>query len=343
MRHVQTEQLELGMLIALPVYDDRGRILINSYNELSEKYMQRIKNFGLQGIYVEDDYSSDVDIKDNISYELRARAVQALKDMDIDACIGISKEIVNQLLRNSSWDYGLVDIRSFDEYIYRHSVQVAVLATLIGIGMGLKDKELENLCLAGLLLDIGMMHVGEELSTKEKTLTYMDYANIKIHPKVSVKMLEGRDDIMMTTRMAILQHHENVDGSGYPNGQTGDKIHKFAKILHVADTYDALISKRPFRKCYTYPEAVEYLLGGCNAQFAKEIVLSFVKSVPVYPKGYPIVLSDGREGFVLRNKKGYPLRPVVRLFDGEELDLSEVGKTRNITIRSVMEAEEKFK
>ncbi len=342
MRYVPTEKLELGMLLSLPVYDDRGRILINSYNELSEKYMQRIKGLGLQGVYIEDEVSSDLVIKDNITGELRTKAIKALKNQDIDSCIVLSKEIVNQLLRNSSWDYGLVDIRSFDEYIYRHSVQVAILATLIGVGMGLRERELENLCLAGMLSDIGLMRVGEELQSKEKSLSNVDYANIKVHPLVSLHMIKERDDIMMTTRMGILQHHENVDGSGYPNGKEGDKIHKFAKILHVADTYDALISKRPFRKCYTYPEAVEYLLGGCNVQFEKEIVLHFVKSIPVYPKGYPVSLSDGREGFVLRNRKGYPLRPVVRLFDGEEMDLSEVGKNRNITICSVMESEERF-
>lgn len=343
MRYVPIEKLELGMLIALPVYDTRGRILINGYNELSEKYMQRIKEWGLQGIYIEDNYSSDVEIKDIISEELRNKAVRALKRMDLDACILISKQIVAELLRNSSWDYGLIDIRSFDEYIYRHSVQVAVLSTIIGLGFGYKTAELENLCLAGLLSDIGMMEVGEEYTTTQKDLSYLDFANIKLHPKVAVRMLEKRDDIKMTTRMGVLQHHENVDGSGYPEGRTGDKIHRFAKILHVADTYDALISKRPFRKSYTYTEAVEYLMGGCDVKFDKEVVMQFMRSVPVYPKGYPICLSDGREGFVLRNKKGYPLRPVVRLFDGEEIDLSEVGKTKNLTIRTVMEAEQKFK
>lgn len=343
MRYVPTEKLELGMLIALPVYDDRGRILINGYNVLSEKYMRRIKQMGLQGVYIEDDISSDVEIKDIITEDLRNRAVAALKEKNIDACIKVSKEIVNQLLHNSTWDYGLVDIRSFDQYVYRHSVQVAVIATEIGVGMAYKNRDLEELCLAGLLLDIGMEQVEDGLTRKERSLSFMDYAQIKKHPLQSVQMLEKRDDIMMTTRMAILQHHENVDGSGYPYATQGDKIHRFAKILHVADTYDALISKRPFRKCYTYMEAVEYLMGGCNVKFDKGTVLQFIKNVPVYPKGYPISLSDGREGFVLRNRKGYPLRPVVRLFDGEEIDLSEVRKTKNVTIQSVMETEQKFK
>lgn len=342
MRYVPTERLETGMLIAHPIYDDRGRILIHDYNELSEKYMQKIKELGLQGIYIEDRHSSDVVIKDIISGKLRNKGIHALKALDIGQCINVSKEIVNEMLSNSTWDYGMVDIRSFEEYLYRHSVQVAVLATLIGIGMGFSRKELEELCLGGLLHDLGMLRVGKNISTTDAVLSYIEVAQVRLHPKISLRMIEERRDIMMTTRMAVLQHHENEDGSGYPEGKAGDKIHRFAKILHVADTYDALISKRPYRKPYTYQEAVEYLMGRCNAQFNKEIVQQFLKSVPVYPKGFPVMLSDGREGFVLRNKKGFPLRPVIRLLDGKEIDLSDVKKNRNITLHSVMESEEQF-
>lgn len=343
MRYVPTEELELGMLTALPIYDDRGRILINGYNVLSEKYMQRIRALGVQGIYIEDDISSDVEIKDIISEDLRYRSVEAIQEKNVEVCIKVSKEIVNELLRNSTWDYGLIDIRTFDQYRYRHFVQVAILATEIGLGMGFLNDDLEHLCLAGLLLDIGMVQVEEDLTSQERFFSDMDYEQIKNHPIESFQMIDGRDDIAMTTRLGILQHHENVDGSGYPYGLKGNKIHRFAKILHVADAYDALVSKRPFRKSYTYMEAVEYLMGGCNIKFDRKTVLQFMKSIPGYPKGYPVSLSDGRKGFVIGNRKGYPLRPIIRLFDGKEIDLSEVRKTKNLTIQSVMDNEKKFR
>lgn len=342
MRYVPTEKLELGMLIAFPIYDEKGRMLISGYSELSEKYMLRIRELGLQGVYIEDRHSSDIEIRDMISDALRKRGIYAVKTLDYELCSKVAKEIVNEIVTNMSWDYGMVDIRTFDEYLYHHSVQVAVIAVLMGIGLGLSDKELEHLCLAGLLHDIGMIHVGKNVSTTDETLSYIEVANIKLHPKISLRMIEEHRDIMMTTRMAILQHHENVDGSGYPEGKKGGQIHRFAKILHVADTFDALVSNRPYRKPHTHMEAVEFLMGGCDVQFDKEVVLAFMQSVPVYPKGFPICLSDGREGFVLRNKKGNPLRPVVRLFDGTELDLSDIKKNRSITIQSVMETEEHF-
>lgn len=342
MRYVPTEKLELGMLIASPITDNRGRILINGYTELSEKYLQRIKVLGLPGIYVEDTCSADVTIKDIISPNLRNLGAKAVREQDVELCIKVSKNIVNEILTSSDWDCGMVDIRSFDEYLYRHSVQVAVLSTLIGVGLGLSDKELVELCLAGLLHDMGMTCVAKDVSTTDVALSYLDVKNIKLHPRISVRMIEDYLAIPMTTRMGIMQHHENLDGSGYPEGKCGDKIHPFAKIIHVADTYDALISKRPYRKPYTYMEAVEYLMGRCDSHFDREVVQQFVQKIPVYPKGFPVLLSDGREGFVVSNRKGAPLRPVVRLFDGEEVDLSHIVENRNITICSVLETEEHF-
>ena len=89
-------------------------------------------------------------------------------------------------------------------------------------------------------------------------------------------------------------------------------------------------------------EAVEYLMGRCDTHFDKKVVMTFLETIPVYPKGFPVSLSDGREGFVVSNKKGAPLRPVIRLFDGEEIDLSLTEKNRNLTICSVMETEDQF-
>ena len=222
MRYVPTEKLELGMLIASPINDNRGRILINGYTELSEKYLEKIKLLGLPGIYVEDNCSIDIVIKDLINPKLRTLGVNAIKAQDVELCNKIAKNIVNEILSNTNWDCGMVDIRSFDEYLFRHSVQVAVLSTMIGVGLGISDRELVDLCLAGLLHDFGMERVGKDICTTDVALSYLDVKNIKLHSKISVRMVEEYKDIPMTTRIGILQHHENIDGSGYPDGKSGD-------------------------------------------------------------------------------------------------------------------------
>lgn len=138
-------------------------------------------------------------------------------------------------------------------------------------------------------------------------------------------------DISSTIRAGILSHHENEDGSGYPNGFVGDDIYIYAKIIHVADVFDALTSKRPYKVPYARSEAVEYLMGGCGRFFDRDVVEAFIQSVAIYPSGTEVMLSDGREGIVAANKWN-PLRPLIRLWDGEEIDLNDSCNYRDLTI-----------
>ena len=132
--------------------------------------------------------------------------------------------------------------------------------------------------------------------------------------------------------MAIY-HHENVDGSGYPEGITDEELTIYARILHVADVYDALISKRPYKDGYSPYEACEYLMGGCGIMFDAEVVAVLLKYVPLYPKGMAVNLSDGRKGVVYENSGEHNLRPVIRLTDYRLLDLLD-SKNLSITILS---------
>ena len=135
----------------------------------------------------------------------------------------------------------------------------------------------------------------------------------------------------------MLHHHENVDGSGYPDGLEGAQQTMFTRILHVADVYDALTSRRPYKEPYAPYEATEYLMGGCGIMFDREVVETLLKYVPLYPKGTMVTLSDGREAIIYENFGVHNLRPVVRLMDGELLDLSNEANY-HITLRMKMES-----
>ena len=150
--------------------------------------------------------------------------------------------------------------------------------------------------------------------------------------RFAVAWLKEKWNIPSRVKAAVLSHHENEDGSGYPNGLTGDNIHMFAKIIHVADVYDALSNERAYKKAYSYSESLEYLMGGCGTLFDQTVVQAFMDKVPVYPKGVSIILSDGREAIVVENHLGNPLRPTVRFLDGTEMDMSDSSAGINITI-----------
>lgn len=146
---------------------------------------------------------------------------------------------------------------------------------------------------------------------------------MKSHARLSYEIIKERWDISSYIKGAVLHHHENVDGSGYPYGIDGTQQTIFTKILHVADVFDALTAKRPYKEAYTPFEATEYLMGGCGIMFDKKIVQTLLTYVPLYPKGTKVTLSDGREGIIFENFGIHNLRPIVRLMNGEMLDLAE--------------------
>ena len=128
-----------------------------------------------------------------------------------------------------------------------------------------------------------------------------------------------------------MYHHENVDGSGYPQGVKGSEQSIFVRVLHVADVYDALTTKRPYKKTYSPYEAAEYLMGACGTMFDQQVVQVFVQYVPLYPKGTRVLLSDGRQALVFENAGIHNLRPILLMEDGDQLDLME-NSNLNITI-----------
>lgn len=334
MRYVVIEKAKPGMVLARPVYDDSNRILLGGGNILNEDKIAKLEYRGFAGVYIEDELSKDIDIKEVITDDLRNLGIDALKKGDMEAVILVAECIVDRILNNSGISIELVDLRSYDEYTYRHSVNVAVLSTVVGLGMGFSQEELQELCIAGVLHDIGKLAVSPNLVRKPARLTRAEYEEIKEHPVLSYELLKNRLEISERIKRVVLQHHENEDGSGYPYQLKGDEIDVFAKIIHVADVYDALTSKRSYKSAYAFSEAIEYIMGANGILFNPEVVMIFTRYVAVYPKGTTVTLSDGREAIVIENTNNI-LRPKIRLMNGVHVDLSDELSYMNLTIASV--------
>ncbi|MBO5459558.1 MAG: HD-GYP domain-containing protein [Lachnospira sp.] len=330
MRYVRIEKAKPNMILAKPLYDSVNRVLLVAGTIMTQDYIQRLSGRGLDGFYIEDDLAKDIDVRDNITQELRNEGVDALSRGDLDACMEVAEKIVEQIMSHPPISIDMIDLRTYDDYTYRHSVNVAVISTIIGLKLGYNKNTLVQLSTSAMLHDVGKQMLKTQILNKQGSLTQEEYDHVKQHPQLAFNILRKRMDISSKVRAGVLSHHENEDGSGYPIGFAGDEIYIYAKIIHVADVFDALISKRPYKPPYARSEAVEYLMGACDRLFDRKIVEVFVQCVSIYPLGTEVLLSDGREGIVAANSN--PLRPVIRLFDGEEVDLSDSDRYRNITI-----------
>lgn len=332
MRYVAIEDARPGMYLAYDLYDSQGRTVIGGGCELTANYIQRLREYGFAAVYIDDDISEDIKIETVIPPELRQAGEQYVKECDIDKIADVARQIVASILPEGRVSLDMADLRSYDDYTYAHSVNVAVLCCVLGIGLEMSERDLEYITTAALLHDLGKLTIPKEVLNKPGRLSPEEYALIKTHPVKSYELLSDNYGISAHVKQAVLLHHENYDGSGYPHGLYGDEQSIFVRVLHVCDVYDALTSKRPYKDGYCPSEAAEYLMGACGIMFDKYVVEKFLQLVPLYPKGTEVKLSNGKKAIVVDNTDGRNLRPIVRTIDvGQDIDLSD-RLNLNITI-----------
>lgn len=322
MRYVPITKVKEGMILGSDLLDEIGRLLISKNTELTNEFISRLTEMGILGVYIDDEFSKGIEIEPIIPIALRSEGYEVVRKKNIDECKKISKKIVDVMLNADKISLDMIDLKSFDNYTYAHSVNVAVLACTIGFGMNLPVEDIEDIVLAGLLHDLGKLDIPEEILNKPTRLTPEEFALIKTHPTMSYDIISDRMDISSKVKHAVLSHHENYDGSGYPNGLSRDNILPIARIIHVADAYDALTSRRPYKDPYTAFASLEILQGARGTLYDPEVVNAFLKYVPIYPKGTLIRIDKNIEGIVIENSGEHNQRPIIRTTDLKEIDLS---------------------
>jgi len=341
MRLVPINCIKEGSYLAKTIYDTGGRVLLATGYRLTNSVLKRVEQTGILSLYVNDEYS-DNEIEDFIKPELRQLAVKTIKSnfegltkqsnrlrenssmvnskedvrlkyKYIDSITKIAGDIVEELSLQKNVLINLVDIKSMDNYTYEHSVNVTILALVLGIELKLDKNKLMDLAIGGILHDLGKIFMPREVLLKNGKLTDEEYAIIKEHPVKGYEYIRDNIDISIVSRNVMLQHHEKIDGTGYPYGIKGDKIHKFGKIVAIADVYDALTSDRPYRRAMSPNEAMEFLMGTAGRHFDFDLVSTFIRKIVPYPIGTLVRMSNGYIGVIEQLNPDFPLRPSVRV------------------------------
>jgi len=222
-----------------------------------------------------------------------------------------------------------------DDYTFHHSVNVAVICGVLGRWLGYKGNELNELILAGLLHDIGKTKIPLEILNKPGKLSVDEMNIMKLHTIYGYKLITTLPSISRKVHFGVLQHHERLDGSGYPLRVTADKIHPYARVVAVADLYDALTSDRVYRKKLTPFAVVEMMVEEMFNKLDPQVCTVFLNNVRDYLNGNVVELNDGREAEVMYLGHFAAARPVVRTYDGEFIDLE---KQKNICIVRLVKA-----
>ncbi len=371
MRFMPLSFLSGGEILAVSIFNSNMQILMTAGATLSEKNINRIKQFGIQSVYIRDEMflkdSIDSDsepIKDIINPKIRQASVYNIKkcietfDLKVKQqknklkygdygmylakdIKSISKSLIQEIMQSKNTNISMMTIKNAQDYYYEHSVNVAVLSAIIGLEIGLKITELENLTYGSLLADIGNHWLSSELLNSPNSFNEAEFNEIKRHPYIGYNYINDNTIINAHIKNLILQHHERLDGSGYPKHLTSNDINPLSKILMISDVYDAMTSDRSYREAHSQIEAIEYLMANASTLFDFELTNVFVRKIIPYPVGTYVLLSNGQRGVVLENAPDYPLRPKIRIFgDSRNSEqhkfIIDLLKIKNITIDRVI-------
>ncbi|MEC4889931.1 MAG: HD domain-containing protein [Nitrospira sp.] len=241
-----------------------------------------------------------------------ALAIQRQEVVCLDRVTSLATELVVSLKRNEALTVVALSSPSGDP-VLTNLLNVAIVATKMGMRLGYFGTELERLAVAGLVHDIGLCAVPQSLVTKEGRLTPDERMLIEQHPELGYEVIKRAGPEYLWLAQVVREAHERSNGLGYPNRLRGRQISEMAQIIGVADVFDALISERPYRRRMLPHVAIQELMVAERMTFPREIVKALVEQLSVYPLGTTVRLTTGETGLVVGVNPRYPLRPIVKV------------------------------
>ena len=211
----------------------------------------------------------------------------------------------------------------------------------MGIANRFNKNELYKLAMGALLHDFGKVFINQDLLNKKEKLTEEEVKIMKAHSIDGYRYLKSNYDVPIKSYIAVLDHHEKYDGTGYPNGKVGESISLFGRIVAIADGYDALTSDRPYKKATLPANAIEYIMGGASTHFDFNLVNIFIKKVAAYPIGTCVRLNNGLVGIVIENFSDASTRPKIRILNDDNrknyhINLKDDFQKNNLTIVDIV-------
>lgn len=355
MRRVPTTALRPGMRLGHNVYNSNGEILLARNVMLKDSYIHSLIKIGIPAVYIIDGHLPGFYADDVIDEKTRINTIKLTKKILTGTDLTKSPlnkthlaevkenihEIIDQLFLKPQTMVNMVDIRSIDDYLFGHSVNVCVLSLITGISLGYSRDKLMHLGMGALLHDIGKTLIPAPLLNKPGKLTVDEFNAVKQHTQLGYTILSNSEP---QAALIALQHHERYNGDGYPHGLK--EIHAFSQITGIADVFDAMTADRVYRKAHPPFEAYEMLAGAGNFLFDYKFVRAFLANIAAYPAGSLVRLSTNEIAMVTDTTKGYSLYPkVMILFDeaGRQLQVPvevDMAKQTTATVVKILAHDE---
>ena len=339
---IDISKLVPGLVLAENIIHDKtGAVLIPAKTMIDNHYLKHLKTFSTSGeCVVYDPKYINQNLLDTIedcakikiknipqsinkqsktiyleTFETMSKFIKKDKSMDdaaVKEIMGAAANISDEIIRDPYVLPQIAVLKAIDNYTFSHSLNVAIYATTLARFLDYKTGVLKEICLAGLMHDIGKLDIPKQIVDKPGLLTQEEFAIMKKHAWYSAERLKNIRSISGNIIAAVSQHHEKVNGTGYNLGLRDTQIHDWASILAIADVYDALTTVRAYRMALLPHEGAEIVMASAIGHLDFDKVKVFVGEMPFYPVGTRVALSTGKTGCVISRLSKSPLRPVIQ-------------------------------
>ena len=333
MRLISTNVLKENMVIGRTIWNEAGHPLLQKNAVITKGIIHRLKHLNIKYVYIEDSISSGIEIEETVSPEVRNKAINNIQssfkqvkeakgkqasyllDQQSKMIGSIVDELLNAISNNNEMLMILSDAYIYDEYLYQHSFQVTMYSIAIAKELGYSYEDQRLIGIGALLHDVGKLVIPQEILKKPGKLTDEEFEEVKLHTRYGFDILRNLHSVSLLVAHCAFQHHERLDGSGYPRGLKGEEIHPYAKIIGVADVFDAITSNRVYRSKKLPSEALSIIEASSGIGFDEMVVEAFKRVIVKYPNGTVLQLSDMRRGVVAKQNPINAARPFVRVFE----------------------------
>jgi len=323
-----------GLRLGKSIYSSDGRVLLHQGTVLKDSYVRMLRERGIKMVFVLDEadrVAPEATPEDVIPDELRQVTVTHVRALMEDTRAQVAKggtarltldasrarqrvnDIVEAILADPQAVVNLQELRSSDDYLFGHAVQVCVLAVMTGVSLAYTHEQLVDVGVGALLHDLGKLALPEHVWQRPPDrLLPVDGSILRDHPVRGFEMLWRQEGVALLAAHVAFQHHEQPDGRGYPRGLKGDAIHRYAKIVAAANAYDHLVAIGAQGRGWL-PDRAARWLANHPERFDRQVVGALLLNVALYPLGSAVRLNSGETGIVIRVRKGLSPKPVVRV------------------------------
>ena len=347
MRAVSVEDLKPGMILARTIINEELIVVLSENTLLTKAHITRLNFLNIPVVYVKDEYElsqnyqtvstifsrSNAFVKEYDSVVQTAQSIFKNTNKTGTVPVTETQEMIKDTVTPMSKKSGVIDylyeLNHLASDVYNHSLRVSILAGVIAKWMNFNQTKTKDLVAAGFLHDIGKSKFSQRLLDKHiKTLTGADYEAYIQHTVDGQHILNSSAELSEGVKLTALQHHERMDGSGFPFGSRGDDIHEYARIIMVADIYDNITTEREGFVKETPFAAIAYITENMFTSLDPAVCVPVLTHIKDAFLGSRIMLSDGTKGTIAAYPKDFAAHPIISSEDNELIDLNKHPELR---------------